>query len=97
MITETRSRIVARPAHDRNLAWRDGLHGDTEGYGKVDVLRITTTDTRRGNDFAIGALLNSEEVEEVLFSLDTDEAETLVKSLTVALVQSLRVHEGVRL
>lgn len=96
-VTQTNSVVVARPAHDKQLAWRDGLTGETEGYGRVNVVRVTTTETRRGNDFAIGALLESHKEEEVLLSLNSEEAALLTRSLVTALAESLAVHAGVRL
>lgn len=89
---ETKVTYFARPAGDRREAYLSGVTGAEPDYGKVNVVRKTRTETVADGDRH--RVLDFTEAEEVLLTLDTEEAVQLARSLPVALVNALQVRPG---
>jgi len=90
----TTTTVTARTTHDDARTFFEGIDGSEETYGKVEVIRTTTTERRA--DGNVGRLLDKHEKVEVLATLDAEEASVLLRSLSTAIVGSLRVRGGRR-
>lgn len=98
--TETTVRIVARPMRHRDDAYFDGVRPEDEDYGRVRLVRITTTTRYSAESTGRRSgrnRLSEESVEEVVAeNLDADAVSALMAGLTRALSTSLTVRPGRR-
>lgn len=98
--TETKVVVFARATFDsdkgeaRNRRFFDGITGAEPDYGKVDIVRSTVTEVRAEGD--VGRLLDKEVSEEILFTLDTEGATHLLRTLANGLVHALQVQPARR-
>ena len=93
--TTTTTRLVARATIPDRDSYLDGVTGAEDDYGKVDLIRVTTTIRRANGD--IGRVLSKETHSEHVATLDAEAAATLSGSLAHAVVKSLQVRPGMRL
>ena len=75
---------------DFDLRW-DRVTPDSEGYGKVHLVKKTRTERRAAGD--VGRVLDWEEREEILLTVDAEDTSNIARSLPRAVAASLRVKK----
>lgn len=93
--TEVTSRLIARAKVRTRDAHVYGVTGAEDDYGKVDLIRVTTTIRRAAGD--VGRVLSQETTEVHVATLDTEAAATLSGALAHAVRNALQVRPGMGL